>query len=218
MQIKSFDKQSPSLALEQKMMTRRSLVAGIDEAGRGALAGPVVAVAVCLTRSFLNKKLPSILYQVRDSKKLSAKKRAEIFTAITSISEIEWGIGVVSEKTIDEINILESTKLAMIEALDNLPNQPDVIIIDGNFKIDKNIKQSSIVKADQKIMSVAIASILAKVTRDKIMIGYHSIYPGYHFDRHKGYGTRLHYQAISQYGSLPIHRHSFRLRGAWQKD
>ncbi len=218
MQIKSFDKQSPSLALEQKMMIRRSLVAGIDEAGRGALAGPVVAVAVCLTRSFLNKKLPSILYQVRDSKKLSAKKRAEIFTAITSISEIEWGIGVVSEKTIDEINILESTKLAMIEALDNLPNQPDAIIIDGNFKIDKNIKQSSIVKADQKIMSVAIASILAKVTRDKIMIGYHSIYPGYHFDRHKGYGTRLHYQAISQYGSLPIHRHSFRLRGAWQKD
>lgn len=218
MQIKSFDKQSPTLALERRMIARQSLVAGIDEAGRGALAGPVVAVAICLTKSFLSKKLPSILYQVRDSKKLNAKKRLEIFTAVTSIPGIEWGVGVVTEKTIDKINILESTKLAMVEALNNLPNQPDAIIIDGNFKLDKNIEQSSIIKADQKIMSVAIASILAKVTRDKIMVTYHSIYPEYHFDHHKGYGTRLHYQTISQYGPSPIHRYSFRLRGAWQKD
>ena len=189
----------------------------MDEAGRGPIAGPVVAACVIInyhkTKSQISN-LKNILKEVKDSKKLSAKKREKLFKVLTKSPFIEWGIGIVSEKIIDKINILEATKLAMKHAVaktktKNLKLMADYLILDGNIKLDLPIPQKAIVKADQKVMSCAAASILAKVTRDRIMAKYDKKYPRYGFLKHKGYPTKKHVRMLKKYGPCPIHRKSF---------
>ncbi len=180
-------------------------IACLDEAGRGPLAGPVTAAAVLL-RPGLNKLLPKI----KDSKKLSPKKRDEFYEILTKHGGIKWGTGVVSEKIIDRINILEATKLAMLKAIKKLKAKPDFLIIDGNFRINSQIVQRPIVKADTKVFSCIAASIIAKVTRDRIMERYDKKYPFYKFHIHKGYPTKLHLRMLKRYGPCRIHRRTFR--------
>jgi len=179
-------------------------VACLDEAGRGPLAGPVVAAAVSI---IANCKLK--IAKLRDSKKLSPKRREEIYKFIIKNPNVEWGIGKVSEKVIDKINILEATKLAMEKAIKKLKRKPDFLILDGNFKIDVKIPQKSIIKADEKVFSCALASILAKVYRDRIMERYDKKYPRYGFSKHKGYPTRYHIKMLKKHGVCKIHRKSF---------
>lgn len=195
---------------EEKLLWKRGIkrVAGLDEAGRGPLAGPVAAAVVVLDFNF-KLSATNLLKQVNDSKKLSAKKRQKLFGLITKNKNIKWGIGVVSEKIIDKINILEATKLAMVRAVYKLKKKPEFLILDGKMKIDLPISQKSIIKGDAKVFSVAAASILAKVTRDRLMQKYHKKYPQYRFDLHKGYGTKLHLSALVKYGACSIHRKSF---------
>ncbi len=196
---------------------------GLDEAGRGPLAGPVVAGAVCVSSSsykFIKLK------GINDSKKLSEKQRDFFYEKLTNDKNIQWGIGIVSEKVIDKINILEATKLAMQKAINSLcpklqsfGNQDivDFLLIDGNFKIDASRlrqsfgvpKQKSIIKGDQKVFSIAAASIIAKVTRDRIVRQMDTRYPQYEFKKHKGYGTVLHLKNIKKFGPCKIHRKSF---------
>jgi len=194
---------------EEKKLWRRGYerVVGLDEVGRGALAGPVVAAAVIIIK---NLKLKIKNLPIRDSKKLSPKKREEFYKILTKNPNIEWGIGRVSERVIDKINILEATKLAMGKAINNLKSKIDFLILDGNFRIKTKIPQKSIVKADEKVFSCAAASIIAKVNRDKLMMRYHKKYPQYGFDKHKGYPTRLHRLMIKKHGFCKIHRKSFR--------
>ncbi len=188
-----------------------NFVVGIDEAGRGPLAGPVVAGAVVL----LNKKSQNLNLGVKDSKKLTSKQREEIYNYFKKNITVQWGIGIVSEKVIDKINILEATKLAMIKSVKNLEKKLGkskeklVLIIDGNMKLNSEFEQKSIIKADQKVFSCALASIFAKVTRDKIMQKYHKKYPKYGFDKHKGYGTAYHFEMIKKHGACDVHRKSF---------
>jgi ribonuclease HII len=176
------------------------IIAGVDEAGRGPLAGPVVAAAVVLTKGI-------DLEGLDDSKKLSPKKREELFPKIQTMNH---GVAVVGPEVIDDINILQATRLAMKEAVEKLVVKPDIILIDGNQQIDTQIKQWTIVKGDTKSMSIAAASVLAKVTRDRIMEDYHQLYPQYEFSRHKGYGTQNHRELIAKHGPCSIHRRSFR--------
>ena len=175
-------------------------VAGVDEAGRGPLAGPVVAAAMVLP-------MDVILEGLDDSKKLSPAKRDELFP---KIQKMIHGIAVVSPEVIDEINILQAARLAMKQAVEKLSSVPDLLLIDGNQKIDSSIEQWAIVKGDAKSISIAAASVLAKVTRDRIMEDYHRLYPQYEFARHKGYGTKLHRDLIAEHGPCPIHRRTFR--------
>lgn len=195
---------------EEKRLWRKGykMVVGIDESGRGPLAAPVVAAAVRLAED-----CPPLL-GLKDSKKLTPKKRKEIYEMLKENPNIEWGIGRVSEKIIDKINILEATKLAMKRAVRNLERKcshADFLIIDGNFGINLEIPQKSIIKADEKVVSCTAAGIIAKVTRDRMMLKYHKKYPKYAFDRHKGYPTKLHRQIIKQCGFCKIHRRSFRV-------
>ena len=176
------------------------IIAGVDEAGRGPLAGPVVAAAV-----ILNKDMD--LEDIDDSKKILAKKRAELFPKIQSMAH---GIAVIDQEIIDEINILQAARLAMKQAVEKLIISPDILLIDGNQKIDYPIEQWTIIKGDAKSSSIAAASILAKVTRDHIMEDYHREYPQYEFTRHKGYGTQRHRELIATYGPCPIHRKTFK--------
>ncbi len=199
---------------EEKRLWKRGFkrVAGLDEAGRGPLAGPVTAAAVMINwRSDLQLSdfRRSDLLDIRDSKQLSAKKREELFKIITKDKNIKWGIGIVSEKVVDKINILEATKLAMKKAVAQFKNKPDFLILDGKMAINLPIPQKSIIKADGKVFSCAAASILAKVARDRIMLRYHKKYPQYRFDLHKGYGTKLHLRLLKKHGPCPIHRKSF---------
>lgn len=218
MQIDFFNKPGLDLKVEQRILDQGyQNVVGLDEVGRGALAGPVVAAAVCLNRSFLSHSIPSSLKNVRDSKKLSVRQREEIVAAVKGMDEIYWAIGSISEKTIDRTNILVATKKAMLRAISKLSVQPLVLIIDGNFELPADWPQIACPKADDQVFSVALASILAKVYRDQLMVKYARQFPGYLFEQHKGYATRQHYQAIAQQGLCPIHRRSFRLTGAWQK-
>ncbi len=210
----------PNLNEEKKLWKKGyKFVIGIDEAGRGPLAGPVVAAAVMVRnfkfeifnfKSILNNK---ILKQVKDSKTLSAKQREEAYNYFKKNSVIEWGVGIVSEKVIDKINILEATKLAMIKALrqvqGKLKRNVDFLILDGNFRLNINLPQKSIIKADQKIFSCALASIFAKVTRDRIMEKHHRQFFQYGFDKHKGYGTAEHFKMLKKHGPCKIHRKSF---------
>ncbi|MFC1663614.1 ribonuclease HII [Patescibacteria group bacterium] len=177
----------------------------LDESGRGPLSGPVIACALFFQQSSRSKQIP----KVKDSKKLTPKKREELYKILIGHPQIEWGIGRVSEKVIDKINILEATKLAMKRAVKKLKNKPSFLILDGNFKIDLNIPQKSIIKADNKVFSCAAASIIAKVYRDRIMKRYHKKYPQYGFDKHKGYPTKLHRARLRKYGPCKIHRKSF---------
>jgi len=194
---------TPNFNEEKKLFKKGfKTVAGIDEAGRGPLAGPVVAAAVVVLDF---KKIN--LKQVNDSKKLSEKQREELYKIITTHSNIKWGIGIVSEKTIDKINILQATKLAMQMSIKDL--NADFLLLDGNFRLNVKTLQKSIIKGDQKVFSIAAASIIAKVTRDRIMQKMHKKYPQFGFDRHKGYGTKAHFARIEKFGPCEIHRKSF---------
>jgi ribonuclease HII len=198
----------PSFREEKKLQRRGfKLVAGLDEAGRGPLAGPVVASAVVLERF---RGVEKDLAGVKDSKQLSAERREDLYKILTKHPNIKWGIGIVSEKVIDKVNIFEATKLAMQKAVANLRTAPDFLILDGRMAIKTEIPQESIIKADAKVFSCAAASVLAKVTRDRIMLRYHKRYPKYGFDVHKGYPTKSHFKLLEEYGPCKIHRKSFR--------
>lgn len=176
-------------------------ICGVDEAGRGPLCGPVVAAAVILSQN-------CIIEGVNDSKKLSEKKREMLYNEIIK-NAIAVGVGTCDQDVIDEINILNATKKAMCEAIKNLKKKPDYVLIDGNQKIDIEFPLDTVVKGDSKSESIAAASIIAKVTRDRIMLEYDKKYPEYGFAKHKGYGTKAHIEAIEKYGITPIHRISF---------
>lgn len=186
------------------MLKESKHIIGIDEAGRGPLAGPVVAAAVLDS--------PKKIRGIKDSKLLSEKERERLYIEI--INNYKWGIGIVSPKRIDKVNILEATKEAMVKAVHNLEKRYklkiDHLIIDGNMKINIDISQKSVIGADRKIYCVSTASIVAKVTRDHLMIKYDKLYPEYNFKKHKGYGTREHLKLIKKYGSCEIHRKSFK--------
>lgn len=176
-------------------------ICGIDEAGRGPLAGPVFACAVILPKGH-------IVEGVNDSKKLSEKKRDILFDKI--IDEcVDYSIGIATEKEIDEINILQATFLAMRRAFDGLSVKPDIALIDGNKKPGLDVEQWDIVKGDSKSANISAASIIAKVSRDRYMLDMAEKYPHYQFEKHKGYGTKLHYEMIEEYGISPIHRKTF---------
>lgn len=179
----------------------RQYICGIDEAGRGPLCGPVVAGAVILPKNC------DILY-INDSKKLSEKMRDVLYDEITS-GAIAWGVGIVSPERIDEINILQATYEAMKIAIDNLKVTPDILLNDAVIIPGIDIEQVKIIKGDAKSQSIAAASIIAKVTRDRMMAEYDKMYPGYGFAQHKGYGTKAHVEALKEYGPSPIHRKSF---------
>jgi ribonuclease HII len=191
------------LCFERLFMARgMSLVAGIDEAGRGCLAGPVVAAAVILPPEF---DVPG----VTDSKKIPPEKRRVLETAIKE-QALSWAVAGIDAATIDRINILQAAMKAMAEAVDRLNPRPDMLLIDGNHSIPHCLPQKSLVRGDSRSLSIAAASIIAKEHRDRIMAEYGKKWPGYGFDRHKGYGTALHKRAISHLGPCPIHRKTFR--------
>ncbi len=222
---------------EEKELRKRGykIVLGLDESGRGSLAGPVVAAAVWIKDFSVFSYFPQNL-NIKDSKKLTAKNREKIYNILVKNSAIEWETGKISEKKIDKVNMLEATKLAMEKARNKLeknlkknePNKkkqegsrqklrdrrifvkPSFLIIDGNFSINSSIRQKSIIKADEKVFSCVIAGIVAKVERDKMMLKYDKKYPEYGFARHKGYGTKLHFKTLKKYGSSKIHRKTFK--------
>ena len=187
-----------------------SCIAGVDEAGRGPLAGPVVAAAVILpSHIHSSEEIPKVFTEVDDSKKLSAAKRKNLYDKLID-SGIKFGIGIVSEKTIDEVNILRATVLAMEKAISELNPKPEYLLIDGITPLSLSIKQKLIIKGDSRSCSIAAASIFAKVTRDHIMDEMHTLYPQYGFNKHKGYPTKSHLKKIIELGPCPIHRRSFK--------
>ena len=177
------------------------VICGVDEAGRGPLAGPVCAAAVILPKDL---QIPGLT----DSKKLTDKKRRELFPLIQE-QALAYGIGFATEQEIDEINILQATFLAMQRALEQLTVKPDLALIDGNREKDFGIPVKTVVKGDSLSANIAAASILAKVTRDNLMQEMAETYPQYGFEIHKGYGTKAHYAALREHGACPIHRMSF---------
>ena len=194
-------KTSPDFSYETKYLEQGfSLIAGVDEAGRGPWAGPVVAGAVILDQT-------NIPLGLNDSKKLTEKKREALFQPIKESCLV--GVGIVDAAKIDEINILQATMLAMKLALKDLSDQPDFVLIDGNRSPDIKIPNEAIKKGDAKSLSIAAASIIAKVTRDRMMQEYDAEFPQYGFAQHKGYGTAQHAQALNQHGPCVIHRMSF---------
>ena len=190
------------LKYEDKYWSRGvEFIAGIDEAGRGPLAGPVVASAVILPH---NVNLP----EVTDSKKLSEKKRERLFHDIMDIA-VAVGVGIVHEREIDKINILQATYRAMQMSVGKLSVKPEILLVDGRPADIKHFEQESIIKGDSKSLSIAAASIIAKVTRDRMMINYDRVFPQYGFSGHKGYGSQQHIESIKTHFSTPIHRQSF---------
>ena len=178
-----------------------NIICGVDEAGRGPLAGPVYAAAVILPSD-------CVIEGLNDSKKLTEKKREALFDEIKE-KALAYGIASADEKEIDEINILNATFLAMKRAIASLSVRPDLALIDGNQKPHTDIEDVTVIKGDAKSMSIAAASVLAKVSRDRFMLEMAEKYPQYEFARHKGYGTKLHYEKIAQYGVCDIHRRTF---------
>lgn len=205
----------PKLTIEQELLRQKKMleteerlwqdgyefIAGVDEAGRGPLAGPVYAAAVILPKGIR-------LDGINDSKKLSPKKRDELYDEITQ-KALAYSVCSVSEEVIDEINILNATHLAMNNAVNGLKLKPDYVVIDGNSIKGMEILHETIVKGDAKSMSIAAASILAKVSRDRYITKMAKIYPEYGFENHKGYGTKEHTDAILKYGACEIHRKTF---------
>ena len=176
-------------------------ICGVDEAGRGPLAGPVYAAAVILPRGL-------VIEGLNDSKKLTEKRREVLYDVIVE-QAVAYGIGSADEKEIDEINILQATFLAMRRAIAQLAVRPDLALIDGNRESDFGVPAQTVIGGDGKSANIAAASILAKVTRDRVMLQYAAQYPQYGFDVHKGYGTKRHYEALREFGPCPIHRQSF---------
>ncbi len=183
-----------------------NLIAGVDEVGRGPLVGPVVTAAVILPKEFFHP-------DIKDSKKLTEKKREYLYDIITS-NAISIGIGIVDNVRIDEINIYEATKEAMYQAIENLQIKPEYILIDA-MKLDINIPSNSIIKGDDKSESIAAASIIAKVTRDRMMDELDKVYPMYDFKHNKGYPTKTHLKALEEYGITNLHRKSYKPVKKW---
>ncbi len=201
----------PTLQEEKKLLKKGyRRIAGVDEAGRGPLAGPVFACAILIK----NYQKLNNFSRIRDSKKLSAKKREEFYRIFKKHPAVEWGIGRASERTIDRINILVATKLAMVRAVSSLEKKMtkvDFLILDGNMLLDLAVPQKAIIKGDEKVFSCALASIFAKVTRDRFMDKQADKYPVYRFEQHKGYPTKLHRRLIKRHGPAEIHRKTFKL-------
>lgn len=185
----------------QKRKEGYRLIAGVDEAGRGPLAGPVFAASVILPEN-------CVIDGINDSKKLSEKKREELFDIICE-KAVCWNVASADEKVIDEINILNATHLAMNNAVNGMSIKPDYVMIDGNSIKNMDLPHCTIVKGDAKSISIAAASVLAKVSRDRFITEIAKKYPEYGFEKHKGYGTALHNEAILKYGPCPIHRKTF---------
>lgn len=195
------------------MAKNQKIIVGVDEVGRGPLAGPVLACAITQIVSHSEGVERPKNLNGRDSKKFSPKQRQEIYNFLKKNPQVEWGIGRISEKVIDKINIFQATKLAMEKAVLSLEKkigqQADMLLIDGNFGISIKRPQKSIIKGDEKIFLISLASIVAKVERDRLMIKLHQKYPQYGFNQHKGYGTKLHIEMVNQHGPCPLHRQSF---------
>jgi ribonuclease HII len=200
----NFDKENSLFASGLK------LVAGVDEAGRGPLAGPVVAAVAVLKPEIAAEFSASGFFdKLKDSKLLSAEKRDEFFDLIKE-NFFEVGVGICDHETIDRVNIFQATFLAMKMALGNLKIKPEIILVDGKFPIPNlSLRQEAVISGDSTIFSIAAASVIAKVTRDRMMEKWHEQYPQYGFLNHKGYGTREHLEALKKYGPCPIHRRSF---------
>jgi ribonuclease HII len=195
----------PTFAEEEKLQSQGyHLVAGVDEVGRGALAGPVMAAAVILP---LGAEFPW-LRSVRDSKQLSPSQRERLFDLVRHAG-IPFGLGSVPHATIDEVGIVRATRIAMARAVEALPSRPDFLLIDALSLPEVGLPQKGIVRGDQLSLSIACASIVAKVSRDRQMTELDSVYPGYGLARHKGYGTRQHLQCLGRLGPCAIHRRSF---------
>lgn len=186
---------------EKELYLNYNNICGVDEAGRGPLAGPVYAAAVILPKNL-------VIDGINDSKKLSEKKREQLFSVIKE-KAIDYSIAFASEKEIDDINILNATFLAMKRAIEGLKVRPDFVLIDGNKTPDLDIKNRSLIKGDSLSASIAAASILAKVSRDHLMLELSENYPLYEFCKHKGYGTKLHRDLLKKYGPCEIHRKTF---------
>ncbi len=186
---------------KEELANGNKLIAGIDEVGRGPLAGPVCVACVIMP-------LDDIIDGVDDSKKLSEKRREELAMLIKQ-KAIAYNIQMISPKIIDEINILEATKLCMKNAIENLGVKPDIVLVDAINKLDTSVKIRGIIKGDALSYSIGSASILAKVERDNLMKEYAKTFPEYGFEKHKGYGTKLHIEALKKYGATNIHRNSF---------
>ena len=200
-QVEEDQRLEKMLAYEKELYAQGiQLIAGVDEVGRGPLAGPVVAAAVILPE---NCKIPGL----NDSKKIPKSKHQAIYQAVLD-QALSVGIGVKDNQVIDQVNIYEATKLAMVEAIQELDQQPQHLLIDA-MKLDLPISQTSIIKGDANSLSIAAASIVAKVTRDQMMAAYDQEYPGYDFGQNAGYGTSKHLEGLEKYGVTPIHRRSF---------
>lgn len=202
--LKAELKRLDSMKVYERNHKNYALICGIDEAGRGPFAGPVAAGAVILDYDDPEKE---ILY-LNDSKQVTAKRRDLLYDEICS-KAIAWGVGIVDNETIDEINILQATYKAMRMALEDLSVKPDFILADAVHIPEVDIPQEGIIKGDAKSVSIAAGSIIAKVTRDRIMMEYDRLYPEYGFASNKGYGTRAHIEALKKYGPTPIHRKTF---------
>ncbi|SIO12098.1 RNase HII [Carnobacterium alterfunditum] len=195
------EKQQEMLQIEHYFWGKGTqYIAGIDEVGRGPLAGPVVAAAVILPIDFA-------VLGINDSKQLSSAKRESLFDQIQE-SAIAIGVGIKDHQVVDEVNIYQATKLAMIEAVQQLPKQPEQLLIDA-MHLPVSIPQESFIKGDAKSLSIAAASIIAKVTRDRMMADYDELYPGYGFSKNAGYGTKVHLEGLQKHGACPIHRKTF---------
>lgn len=196
----------PTLEEEMALFSQGySFVAGLDEAGRGCLAGPVVAAAVILP---LNDEIATLLAGVRDSKQMTALARERFFTEIQQHA-LAVGVGIGSAALIDRRNILQATKQAMKDALTQLSPTPQALLLDALTLRDVSLPQRALIKGDARCLSIAAASVIAKVTRDHLMLQLHQEYPAYGFDQHKGYGTPAHLAALQEYGATPHHRQSF---------
>ena len=189
---------------EHKFLTKGyKNIAGVDEAGRGPLAGPVVVASVIMPLDEVN-----IINGVNDSKKLSAKKRDMLYDQITN-KALAYKVSIVDHKTIDRINILEATKQGMRECINGLGVRPDIVLVDAVQGLDVDVETLPIIHGDALSYSIACASIIAKVTRDRLMLEYDKLYPQYNFAKHKGYGTAEHIRLLKEHGKCPIHRDSF---------
>jgi ribonuclease HII len=195
----------------ERVLWRQNLarVAGVDEAGRGPLAGPVVAATAILPSRWAKSGLPRELDGLNDSKQLTAAQREKFFQFITTSCEIIFAIAQADAAVIDEINILQATHRAMNDALAQLNPPPQHALVDGRAVKTMRVPQTAIVQGDARSYSIAAASVLAKVTRDRLMLGFHAQFPEYGFAEHKGYGTAKHLAAIEKFGACPIHRKSF---------